>query len=252
MPRRYPRASTGGRHDPSRRQRDEHRPGLGPRTAGLLGRLDPQALPRARFRPVRRHRVRRPHGHRARRRHRADAAGSQPPPRDALGLAGAPIGSRLPEDRRALGGLRGRRAEGPRGLGDARPVEHLRHHRQLRGSQPGARGAPDRDGAEGPPGGARPRARPADGAPPRRQRRRGAHRAGDDAQCLPGAARHVRDRRARRGRRDHAVGAPVAARPRRHRRRRRRSARRCASASSSTWASTWPTPTSRWTASRWR
>ena len=78
------------------------------------------------------------------------------------------VGGRLPEDRGALRRLRRRRAEGPRGLGHARPVEHLRHHRQLRGGQPGARGAPDRDAAQGAAGRARPGARPADGAPPRR------------------------------------------------------------------------------------
>ena len=58
---------------------------------GLLTDWLHRLLPRARLRPLRRQRVRRPRRHRARRRHRADAARSEPPPRHALGLAGATV-----------------------------------------------------------------------------------------------------------------------------------------------------------------
>ena len=57
--------------------------------AGFWARLDRPPVPRPEVRPVRRHRLRRPHGHRARRRRGADAAGGQPPPRHALAVAGA-------------------------------------------------------------------------------------------------------------------------------------------------------------------
>ncbi len=170
-------------------------------------------------RPVRRHRIRRPHRQRTRRRRDPDAARIEPAPGDALAHAGARQRGGLPEDRGAVLRLRRRRAEGARGLGVARRMEHLRHHRHLRGEQPEPRRALDRDGAQGPSRRARPGDRRADGAPPRRPGRHRARGAGDDAQRMARAAEHEPGCGAVARRRDHAVRAPVAARPRRPRHR---------------------------------
>jgi len=217
--------------------RDEHRPGCAVRACRFLVRLGQPAVLRAQVHPVRRHRFRRPHVHRVSGRRGAHPPGGEPPPCHALGIAGAGVRGGLSEDRRADRRLRGGRAEGPRGLGHARPVVHLRHHRQLLGGESGAGGAPDRDAAQGAPGRAWAGARPADGAPARWLGRCSAAGAGDHALGLPRVARHVGNLGARSRRRDHPVRTPGdASAPR------RLSARRCASASSSMWPNAWATP----------
>ena len=83
-------------------------------------------------------------------------------------------------------------AAGPPSLRARRRLGDLRHHRQLRHRQPRARGAPDRDAAQGPDGRARRAPGRPDGAPRRRRQRHLARGAGNHAQHLPGTAAHER------------------------------------------------------------